>query len=134
MELMPVSIQQPFPWILIAGSVLLTILVFVAETRSGRRLASAIPAVSLLLAFLRIDHKPNVNDDPQNGEHKGDQIEEPSPVELIGAPFENARERLRRGAKRAPSHRQNGSQVRNECRITNTSNKIRKALAPNPPA
>ena len=103
MELMPVSIQQPFPWILIAGSVLLTILVFVAQTRSGRRLASAIPAVSLLLVFLWIDHKPNVNDDPQNGEHKGDQIEEPSPVELIGAPFENARERLRRGAKRQRS-------------------------------
>ena len=103
MELMPVSIQQPFPWILIAGSVLLTILVFVAETRSGRRLASAIPAVSLLLAFLRIHHKPNVNDDPQNGEHKGDQIEEPSPVELIGAPFEHARERLRRGTKRQRS-------------------------------
>ena len=53
-------------------------------------------ASTCLLALLRIDHKPVVNNSAQSREHKHRQVEPPGTVELNEGSFGNARESLRK--------------------------------------
>ncbi len=49
-----VNMQQPFPWALIAGTILLTVAFVLAETKPGQRLGRAVPLLSRLMRWLHL--------------------------------------------------------------------------------
>ena len=103
MEPSTVSMQQPFPWALIAGSVLLVMLFLLAETELGRRFVRSTPALSNLLAFLRVCDSPQVKNDTKNPNQGRQQDEPGGPVERIEPPFTEATEYLHGGPERQGS-------------------------------
>ena len=119
MEFTNVDMRQPFPWALIVGSVLLLLLLVLAETQLGRSLARAMPALSHLLDLLRLDHKSQVDNDANNPEENSHQVERPGTVPFIDATFGNTRESLRWAAKRQGSAEPPPERIPSPRRMTN---------------